>query len=178
MFFRLNCRQRDKTVAGSFCGSVVASRNMACGGGSSKVFSKCVEAVVRQHMHFVNEINLVARARWRVLHVFQQLAGVFHLGFGGRIDLNQVNRAPFSNLRTGATLSTRSAVTPPSQLRHLARIRATVVLPTPRVPVKSKHGGGGRTRARSPTPAEHAAARPSRERAGAPFTGQNLIDMP
>ena len=37
--FRLNCRQRDSTVTGIFCGSVVASTNFTCSGGSSSVFS-------------------------------------------------------------------------------------------------------------------------------------------
>jgi DNA-binding Lrp family transcriptional regulator len=40
--FKLNCRQRDSTVTGSFCGSVVASRNFTCGGGSSRVFSSAL----------------------------------------------------------------------------------------------------------------------------------------
>ncbi len=37
--FRLNWRQRDSTVTGIFCGSVVASTNLTCSGGSSSVFS-------------------------------------------------------------------------------------------------------------------------------------------
>ena len=37
--FRLNCRQRDSTVTGIFCGSVVARMNLMCAGGSSRVFS-------------------------------------------------------------------------------------------------------------------------------------------
>ncbi|MCY1466504.1 hypothetical protein D9M71_848320 [compost metagenome] len=49
MFFRENCRQRERMVTGSFCGSVVASRNLTCGGGSSRVLSKalneCVESM-------------------------------------------------------------------------------------------------------------------------------------
>ena len=36
---RLNCRQRDSTVTGIFCASVVASTNFTCSGGSSRVFS-------------------------------------------------------------------------------------------------------------------------------------------
>ncbi len=40
---RLNWRQRESTVAGSFCGSVVASTNFTCGGGSSKVFSSALK---------------------------------------------------------------------------------------------------------------------------------------
>ncbi|MCY1300695.1 hypothetical protein D9M70_502720 [compost metagenome] len=49
MFFRENCRQRERMVTGSFCGSVVASRNFTCGGGSSRVLSsalnECVESM-------------------------------------------------------------------------------------------------------------------------------------
>ena len=30
---RLNCRQRDSTVTGIFCGSVVAMMNLTCSGG-------------------------------------------------------------------------------------------------------------------------------------------------
>ena len=37
--FSANCRQRDSTVTGTFCGSVVASTNLTCSGGSSSVFS-------------------------------------------------------------------------------------------------------------------------------------------
>ena len=40
---RLNCRQRDRIVTGSFCGSVVASRNLTCGGGSSRVLSNALK---------------------------------------------------------------------------------------------------------------------------------------
>ena len=39
-----NCRQRDRMVIGSFCGSVVASMNLTCGGGSSSVFSSALKA--------------------------------------------------------------------------------------------------------------------------------------
>ena len=37
--FRLNWRQRESTVTGIFCGSVVASTKRTCSGGSSSVFS-------------------------------------------------------------------------------------------------------------------------------------------
>ena len=42
--FRLNCRQRDSTVTGIFCGSVVARMNLTCAGGSSSVFSIALNA--------------------------------------------------------------------------------------------------------------------------------------
>ena len=46
MFFKLNCRQRDSTVMGTLRGSVVASRNLMCGGGSSKVFNSALKLAV------------------------------------------------------------------------------------------------------------------------------------
>jgi len=41
---RLNCRQRESTVGGTFCGSVVASTNFRYSGGSSSVFSIALKA--------------------------------------------------------------------------------------------------------------------------------------
>ncbi|EXI77136.1 MAG: hypothetical protein AW12_03141 [Candidatus Accumulibacter sp. BA-94] len=43
---RLNCRQRDSTVTGIFCGSVVARMNLTCSGGSSSVFNMALNAEV------------------------------------------------------------------------------------------------------------------------------------
>ena len=43
---RLNCRQRDSTVTGTFCGSVVASTNLRYSGGSSRVFNMALKAVL------------------------------------------------------------------------------------------------------------------------------------
>ena len=42
---RLNLMQRDSTVTGNFCGSVVASRNLTWGGGSSSVLSSALKAL-------------------------------------------------------------------------------------------------------------------------------------
>ena len=42
-FFKLNCKHLDKTVIGSFWGSVVANKNFTWGGGSSSVFSKAAK---------------------------------------------------------------------------------------------------------------------------------------
>jgi len=44
MGLRLNCRQRESTVTGTFCGSVVASTNLRYSGGSSSVFSIALNA--------------------------------------------------------------------------------------------------------------------------------------
>ena len=43
---RLNCRQRERTVTGTFCGSVVASTNFRYSGGSSSVLSMALNAVL------------------------------------------------------------------------------------------------------------------------------------
>ena len=54
--------QRDSTVIGTLRISVVANTNLACGGGSSSVFNSALKAARRQHVHFVEDIDLVARA--------------------------------------------------------------------------------------------------------------------
>ena len=53
-----------------------------------------VERVAREHVHFVDEIDLVAAARGRVLHVVQQLARVIDLGARGGVHLDQIDEAP------------------------------------------------------------------------------------
>ena len=42
----LKCRHLDITVSGSFSGSVVASKNFTCSGGSSIVLSKALKLLV------------------------------------------------------------------------------------------------------------------------------------
>ena len=57
-------------------------------------------------MHFVDQVNLEAPAARRILHVVQQLAGVFHLGTAGGVHFDQVDEAAFIDLpayRAGAT---------------------------------------------------------------------------
>ena len=39
-----------------------------------------IEAVIGQHVYFVDQVDLVATAGWRILHVLEQLTGIFHLG--------------------------------------------------------------------------------------------------
>ena len=134
--FRLNCRQRDSTVTGTFCGSVVARMNLTCSGGSSSVFSIALNADAREHVHFVDDVDLEAPARRRVQRVLEQLAHVVDLRVGRGVELDQIDEAARIDLRcTARTCRTASAVTPVSQLSALAMMRASVVLPTPRVPV-------------------------------------------
>jgi len=57
-----------------------------------------VEGMIRQHVHFVDQVHLVAAAGWRVLHVIQQFTGVIHFGAGSRIDLDQIDEPPLVDL--------------------------------------------------------------------------------
>ena len=64
-------------------------------------FQQRIEAVAGEHVHFVDQVDLEAPTGRCVLHVFQQLAGVFNLGAAGGVDLDQVNKTPLVNFQTG-----------------------------------------------------------------------------
>ncbi len=66
-----------------------------------KGFQQRVETVAGEHVHFVDQVDLEAPTGRRVLHVLQQLAGVFNLGATGSVDLDQVNEATLVNFQTG-----------------------------------------------------------------------------
>ena len=135
MFFKLNCKQRDKTVTGIFFASVVASRNFTCSGGSSSVFNKALKL-------------------WPVSMCTSSIRYTLQRPWPGRnCALLSNSRVSSTPVRDAASTSIRSMkrpsamavqasqvpqgveVTPDSQLKHAARMRANVVLPTPRVPV-------------------------------------------
>ena len=52
-----------------------------------------IEGMRREHVHFVDEVDLVAAAGRRVLHVVEQLARIIDLGARGRVDLDQIDEA-------------------------------------------------------------------------------------
>ena len=66
-----------------------------------------VEAVVGEHVHLVHQIDLVAAPGGCVLDVLQQLAGVFHLGAGGGIHLDEIDETPLVDLAAGGALAAR-----------------------------------------------------------------------
>ncbi len=68
-------------------------------------FQQRVERVLGEHVHFVDQVDLVAAARRRVLHVVQQVARVVDLGLRRRVDLDQVDEAAFVDLDAGAALA-------------------------------------------------------------------------
>ena len=57
-------------------------------------------------MHFIDQIDFVATARWRVLHIVEQLTHIVDTSARGGIHFNQINKPSFVNLITGRTLTT------------------------------------------------------------------------
>ncbi len=66
-----------------------------------------IERMPRQHVHFVDQIDLVAAACRHVLHVVEQLARVVDLGARRRVHLDQIDEAPLVDLATGRALAAR-----------------------------------------------------------------------
>ena len=56
-------------------------------------------------MHLVDQVYLVAATTGCILHVFEQLAGIINTGALSRIDLDQVNKAPFRDLAACSTFT-------------------------------------------------------------------------
>ena len=67
-----------------------------------------IEGMLREHVHLIDQVHLVTAARGRVLHVVEQLAGVVDLGARGRIDFDQINKAPLVDLLAGAAAAAGS----------------------------------------------------------------------
>ena len=64
-----------------------------------------IEGVRREHVHFVDQVDLVAAARRRVLHVVEQLARVIDAGARGGIDLDQIDAAAGIDLAAAGALA-------------------------------------------------------------------------
>ena len=99
--FRLNCRQRDSTVTGIFCGSVVASTKRDVLGRLLERLQHRVERRLRQHVHFVDQVDLVAAGRRRVARVVEDLAHVVDAGVGRGVEFEQVDEAPGVDVLAG-----------------------------------------------------------------------------
>ena len=82
------------------------------GGRLFQGFEQRIEAVARQHVHLIDEVDLEAAAGRAVLHVVEQLAGIFHLGAGGRIDLQQIDEVALIDLAAGVAYAARVAADP------------------------------------------------------------------
>ena len=120
-----------ESVAGIFCGSVVASRNLMCPGGSSSVLSSALKAAPREHVHFVDDVDLVAVARRQVLGRLAQLRARRRRRCCEAASISCTSTSvPAAMSTQGPQTPHGSGVGPSSQLSARARIRAEVVLPT------------------------------------------------
>ena len=70
-------------------------------------FEHRIKRVARQHVHFIDDIDLEASAGRRIQRVFQQLAHVIDLRVRRRIQLHQIDKASRVNLGAGAAFSAR-----------------------------------------------------------------------
>jgi hypothetical protein len=66
----------------------------------------------RQHVYFIDQIDLEATSRRRVLHVIQQLTSIVHLGARRRIDLDQVDETALVDFRAGTAFAARTGRDP------------------------------------------------------------------
>src|SRR5438270_1237759 len=126
--------QRDATVNGILCGSVVASTNTTCAGGSSSVFSKALKASV---------VSMCASSMMYTL-TLSEAGRYFTRSRRSRISsIPRLEAASISIRSTAAPVptSTQAAHTPHGsapdlfrQLMAFARILAVDVFPVPRTP--------------------------------------------
>ena len=70
-------------------------------------FQQGVKAVARQHVHFIDQVDLEATARRGVLHVIQQIAGIFDFRARGGVDLDQIDKTPLLDLPAVITHAAR-----------------------------------------------------------------------
>ena len=51
-------------------------------------------------MYFVDQVDLEATARRRILHIVEQIPRIVDFGLGGCVDLDQIDKSAFVNLPT------------------------------------------------------------------------------
>ncbi len=133
--FRLNCRQRDNTVTGIFCGSVVARMNFTCPGGSSSVFNIALKA----DLDSICTSSMIYTLKRPLLGAYKALSNSSRMLSTCVLDAasNSIKsmKRPLSISLQALHSPHGVAVIPVAQFSDLAKIRAMVVLPTPRVPV-------------------------------------------
>ena len=88
-------RQRERTVTGTLSISVVANRNFTCSRRLFQRLQQAVEGRLRQHVHFVDDVDLGARHHRLVARALDDLAHVVDAGVGGGVHFDDVDVARF-----------------------------------------------------------------------------------
>ena len=107
------------------------------GGRLFQCFEQRIEGRIRQHVDFVDDVDAVLPTKRGELDVLSDLAHIVHARIRRAVDLHDIDGMSLAQFpRQLAQMPQGMPVGPCSQLSALARIRATVVFPTPRVPEK------------------------------------------
>ena len=83
--------QRDRIVIGIFCASVVAKMNFTCARRLFERLQQGVERLRREHVDFVDDVDLVACPAGPKLHVLPQFADLVDAAVAGAVDLQHVD---------------------------------------------------------------------------------------
>ena len=122
-------------MIGIFSGSVVQKMNFTCSGGSSSVFSSALKAACGQHVDFVDDVDLVSTTTGANPNIGSQRSNFIDPTIAGTVDFDHVNIFARIDRLGDVGGIVGVAVGPPGSFSALAKIRAVLVLPTPRAPV-------------------------------------------
>ena len=84
------------------------------GGRFFECFEKSIESSLRQHVHLVDDVDLVLARLWRVTHLVDQVSDVFDRVVRCRVE--------FVDVEGGVVLKTHARLAPPARLRVCAKI--------------------------------------------------------
>ena len=105
------CWVRDRMVGSTFCGSVVASTNTTCAGGSSSVFSSVFDAAGREHVDLVDDVHLAPRGRAEAeVHALDEVAHRVDAVVRRRVELDEVVEGAVGDRDAVLALAARLAV--------------------------------------------------------------------
>ena len=81
-------------MTGILLGSVVAKKNLTCSGGSSSVLSRALKAPVRQHMDFVDVVDLEPGSTWAKPRVLAKFTDLLDAVVARSVDFDHVDVLP------------------------------------------------------------------------------------
>jgi len=159
--FKLNCKHRDNTVTGNFCGSVVRGGTSHAAGVLERL-QKRVEECVESMCTSVDEVDAYSVPVWASTARCRAYSRVSStLGAMPR-RLDEIYKPPPVISRHAAANTAGSGGNASFAIEALRKNSRDRRLATPRVPVNRNACALARTRAHSPARAGHAPAQPAR----------------
>ena len=126
---------RDRIVIGIFVGFGGAEDELHVLGRLFQRLQQGVERLAREHVDFVDDVDLEPRPAGPHADVLPQLANFVDAAIAGPVDLQHVDVVAGADAAADVALVAGRGVGPSRNSSALARIRAAEVLPTPRAPV-------------------------------------------